>query len=110
MVNKIPLRALSWGELLEIIDIWVVIGSLGNLCQAFGSIYLLLTHRPTILVGFGCIIAWIVLFKFLRRYQKMVLLNKVLSMSMPQILIFMGEFTPAFMAFTIFGNTVFWKV
>lgn len=40
----------------------------------------------------------------------MVLLNKVLSMSMPQILIFMGEFIPMFLAFTIFGNTVFWRV
>lgn len=110
VANKIPLRALSWGELLEIIDVWMVVGSLGNLCQVVGSIYLLFTHRPTIIVGLGCIIAWIVLFKFLRRYQKMVLLNKVLSMSLPQILVFMGEFIPMFVAFTVFGSTVFWKV
>jgi hypothetical protein len=110
VINRIPLRALSWSELLEIIDGWVIIGSLGNFCQVVGSTYLLFTHRPTIIVGLGCITAWIVLFKFLRRYQKMVLLNKVLSMSMPQIIIFMGEFIPMFLAFTIYGNTVFWKV
>jgi|JI6StandDraft_1071083.scaffolds.fasta_scaffold08292_3 hypothetical protein len=96
--------------MLEIIDIWVLVGSLGNLCQVVGSIFLLSTQRPTIIIGLGCITAWIVLFKFLRRYQKMVLLNKVLSMSLPQIFIFMGEFIPAFLAFTIFGSTVFWKV
>ena len=31
-------------------------------------------------------------------------------MGMPQIIIFLGEFIPMFMAFTIFGSTVFWKV
>ncbi len=110
ITNKIPLRALSLDELLDIIDVWIVFSTIGNLCQVLGSTYLIATHRSSLLVGMGCIISWMVLFKFLRTYDKMVLLNRVLSMSFPRILVFMGEFIPSFLAFSMFGTTVFWKV
>lgn len=38
------------------------------------------------------------------------MLNQILGKSLPQIIIFMGEFIPMFFSFTIFGYTVFWKV
>lgn len=109
VANRIPMRALTWGETLDIVDVWIIIGTVGNLFQVLGSTYLILTHKSTIMVGMGCIISWMVLFKFLRRYEKMVLLNQVLSMSFPRIMIFMGEFIPMFFSFTIFGATVFWR-
>lgn len=110
VTNKIPLRALTWTEVFEIVDVWVVLGSFGHICQMIGSIYLVFTHQPTMIVGIGCIIAWMVLYKYIRHYERMILLNQILGKSLPQIIIFMGEFIPMFFSFTIFGYTVFWKV
>lgn len=90
VANRIPMRALSWGETLEIVDVWMIIGTFGNLFQMLGSTYLIFTHKSSIMVGMGCIISWMVIFKFLRNYEKMVLLNQVLSMSLPRIMVFMG--------------------
>ena len=110
IANDIPLRKLSLEEWLELMDIWVILSTIGNACQIIGTVFVIFSFRGTGLVGTGCMIAWLGLFRYLRFIPRFTILNSVLQKSIPKLVIFMAEFIPSFVAFMLFATASFWIV
>jgi hypothetical protein len=57
--------------------------------QILSTIFLVFRSDSTVMIGIACLLSWLVIFQYIKKYKQMVLLNEVLSMSIPKILLSM---------------------
>ena len=92
-------------------DIWIIIG---NICQIIGSILGLLENdnmngSMDTLIGFGAMICYISLGKYLDYNTKYALLYQTLKRSIPNVIPFFIGIMPIFIGFTFLGLCLFWN-
>jgi hypothetical protein len=67
----------------------MILSTVGNACQIIGTILVIFDFRGTGIVGAGCMIAWLNIFRYLRYIPRFIVLNSVLQKSIPKLVIFM---------------------
>ncbi len=95
---------------------WFYLGLAGNLVQTMGAIVSILmefvlierSKRET-LVGFGTMLAWVTIMKYLKYADNVDLLTSTLYHSWRNIFMFLVGVLPFFMGFVFLGQCIFWK-
>ena len=93
---------------------WDIIIVIGNICQIIGSILGLLENdnmngSMDMLIGFGVMLCYITIGKYLDYNTKYALLYQTLSHSIQNIIPFFVGILPIFIGFTFLGLLLFWN-
>lgn len=83
---------------------------ISNSFQIIGNFYLLFGREHEIIVGLGCLFAWMTIFRLLRAYKRLIMMDELIKMSIIRVIEFMVSFMIIFMGYTFCGMCLFAKV
>ena len=113
--KKIDNKILNEGELIsKPLNKWDICVIISNICQIIGSILGLLENDNMngsidIFIGFGTMLCYICLGKYLDYNTKYALLYQTLKRSVPNVIPFLIGIMPIFIGFTFLGLCLFWN-
>ena len=113
--KKIDNKILNESELIsKPLNKWDICVIISNICQIIGSILGLLENDNMngsidILIGFGTMLCYICLGKYLDYNTKYALLYQTLKRSAPNVIPFLIGIMPIFIGFTFLGLCLFWN-
>jgi hypothetical protein len=114
----------NWEELgffdkMKFFDFWFVTAVTGNFFQVFGGIVAILSelfstklvifNHKEFLIGFGVMLAWITILKYLQYNNNLNLMTATLSKAWSNLFLFLLGVMPFFLGFVFLGQTIFWK-
>jgi len=99
---------------LQVLQLWSVLGLIGNLIQIFGAGLALsessdVTMNKTILIGSGCLFACINLGKYFEYNKDYAIVYETLRRSFPVVIRFLVGVFPIFLGFLFFSISIFWR-
>ena len=113
--KKIDNKNLNGSEVISTpLNKWDICVLISNICQIIGSILALLENDNMngsidILIGFGSMLCYICLGKYLDYDTKYALLYQTLKRSIPNVIPFFIGIMPIFIGFTFLGLCLFWN-
>lgn len=95
-------------------NMWTIISLIGNIVQVFGAGMSLLDTdnvmtSTEILVGSGCMLAYINIGRYLEYNRDYSALFTVIQRALPNVLRYLLGVMPVFMGFIFFGLCLFWR-
>ena len=93
-----------WSIICLIANLLLIIGTLLYLLQEFENVDL-----AEITLGFGCMLTWISITRYLENTRSYTFINRTMSVSMPIVLRAMVGIFPFFMGFVFLGLCLFWE-
>lgn len=121
---------LLWSDLtlqdkIKLFSYWTIVSILANLFQLFGSLSNLITlydffdlnrspdstmsNNVELLIGMGCMLAWIGLIRYMETSDEYSILGKTFSIAMPNVTRTLISILPVLMGYTFLGLAIFWK-
>jgi hypothetical protein len=104
---------------MKFFDVWFMVGVGGNFFQFIGAVVSILSESITrrldvfekkeTFIGFGAMLAWITMLKYLEYNQNLNLMTSTLSKAWGNLLMFMIGVMPFFFGFVFLGQCIFWK-
>jgi hypothetical protein len=93
---------------------WSIICMAGNILQVFGSAISLfdtnnIMTSAEILVGFGCMLAFLNLGRYIEYSQNYAAIYVTLRKSLPKVMRYLIGVTPIFLGYIFLGLCIFWK-
>ena len=113
--KKLDDKILKEGEIIsKILNKWDICIIISNICQIIGSILGLLENDNMngsidIFIGFGVMLCYICLGKYLDYNTKYALFYQTLKRSIPNVVPFFIGIMPIFIGFTFLGLMLFWN-
>lgn len=108
--RHITINNLQWSDYLKILDFDVVFSVISNSFLVVGNFYLLFSREHEIIVGMGCLFAWMTIFRILHDYKQLILMYELIKMAILRVLEFLISFLVIFMGYTFLGICLFPKV
>lgn len=115
---------LTFYDKVKLFSIWSIFTLLSNVMQLFGSLQNIINaynifdssdpnvqpgNGVEVLVGVGCMAAWIGLIKYMETSKHYSILARTLNLGMPNVLKTMISALPVLMGYTFLGLALFWK-
>lgn len=104
---------------MKFFDFWFVTTVAGNFFQLFGAFVsvldeiiatnLVIFEHKEFLIGFGVMLAWITMLKYLQYSNNLNIMTSTLSKSYGNLFMFLMGVMPFFLGFVFLGQTIFWK-
>lgn len=107
-------ESLRISEKLRFFNFWIIIVTIGNLCQIFSGILFIIDQDAIlkvheILVGFGCFFAWISIVQFLNHTSHAYTVVNAIERSSETIALYIVGIVPTFMGYTFMAMCIFWQ-
>jgi hypothetical protein len=107
-------ESLSYRQKAKLINLWIIISSLGNICQIFEGFLAFadstnFQNSHDLLVGLSCFCSWIYILRYLNHDSKAYTLINTLKRSISTLFPYVIGIIPIFMAYVFFGISCFWK-
>jgi len=107
-------ETLSYRQRAKLINFWIIISSIGNICQIFEGFLAFadstnFQNSHDLLVGLSCFCSWIYMLRYLNHDSKAYTLVNTLKRSMSTLGPYVIGIIPIFMAYVFFGISCFWK-
>lgn len=114
----------NWDELgffdkMKFFDFWFITTVTANFFQLFGALVafldelistkLIIFEHKEFLIGFGVMLSWITMLKYLQYNNNLNLMTATLSKSWGNLFMFLLGVMPFFLGFVFLGQTIFWK-
>ena len=114
----------NWEELgffdkMKFFDFWFIVIVAGNFFQLFGALVasldeiitanLVIFEHKEVLIGFGVMLAWITILRYLEYTSNLNIMTATLSKSWNNLIMFLLGVMPFFLGFVFLGQTIFWK-
>lgn len=110
---------LGFFDKMKFFDFWFATTVAGNFFQVFGALVafldeiistnLIIFEHKEFLIGFGVMLAWITMLKYLQYNNNLNLMTATLSKSWGNLLMFLLGVMPFFLGFVFLGQAIFWK-
>lgn len=110
---------LGFFDKMKFFDFWFVVIVTGNFFQLFGALVaifdyfiiaeLVIFRHKEVFIGFGVMLAWITILKYLEYSNNLNLMTSTLSKSWSNLFMFLLGVMPFFLGFVFLGQTIFWK-
>lgn len=113
---------LTFQDKMGLFSQWSIISILANIVQLFGALSNLISvfnlfelETPTsgggveLLIGFGCMCAWVGLVRYMETSKNYSLLAHTLSLALPNVLRTLLSALPVLLGYTFLGVAIFWK-
>ena len=107
-------EALSFRQKVRLINSWIIISSIGNICQIFEAILSFSDSKniqtsQDLLVGLSCFCSWIYILRYLNHDSKAYTVINTFKRSLSTLFPYVIGILPIFMAYVFFGISCFWK-
>lgn len=116
---------LLWADLtindkIKLFSYWSIVSIISNFLQLFGSLSNIMTvynffdidrtaSSVELLIGLGCMSAWIGLVRYMETSKEYSILGRTLSLSMPNVIKILISTLPVVMGYTFLGVALFYK-
>jgi hypothetical protein len=101
----------KFSEKLSLFNLWNIVTIIGNIIQIAGSVTYLFDKAEnivvtTILIGIGCLLAWINSIRYLKHIPSYFIVYKTLTQSLPTALKLLLGILPIYVGFALFGTAL----
>lgn len=108
--EEITLNEVKWENYASLIEFHTYFTVLSNVFQIIGSVYLIFGTEHEVIIGMGCLMSWLTVFKFIKKYQNLVLMYEVMKMSIIKISYFLISLVALFLGYSFLGMCLYPKV
>jgi len=122
--NTLTWRDMRWGDVMKVLDLWVIVSTLGNLaavvCSCLKMRYYIVSHDHLngydaeeewyaikLTLGLACAMQWVALLQFLAYFSELYILIRTMSRASPRVMKYMMAVFPIFFGYCFFGIAVF---
>ena len=113
------LKESNWNDLmftdkLRLVDVWSIISIIANISQIIGSLYAISRNSLNLVtsdraLGFGTMLAWFVILRYLLKTQNYSVMLMSFSKAGPFVFRALVSVIPLFIGFAFLGTAIFWE-
>lgn len=108
--NGIAPHEMGYKHYFHLLEFDVIFSVMSNVFEIIAGFYLISGIEKERMAGVACLFSWLTVFKFLRKYKKLVLMYELIKLSISRVTLFFVEFLPVFLSYTLLGICLFPKV